>query len=123
MYGWLLNTGIKLVIVVDMEGRPAEAGRLTSALGLRNSDLTPVCPRHSIIDWKKYAEPLMTTQAFQALQTAYINLLRNPFYVPDEHDPRLSSKSRGASLHIESPKFTSEVERIGNAWYPGIASI
>ncbi|KAF1824399.1 Sedlin [Dissoconium aciculare CBS 342.82] len=102
MYGWLLNTGIKLVIVVDMEGRPAEAGRLTSALGLRNSDLTP---------------------AFQALQTAYINLLRNPFYVPDEHDPRLSSKSRGASLRIESPKFTSEVERIGNAWYPGIASI
>lgn len=42
MYGWLLNTGIKLVIVVDMEGRPAEPGRLTSALGLRNSDLTPV---------------------------------------------------------------------------------
>lgn len=42
MYGWLLNTGVKLVIVVDMEGRPAEPGRITSALGLRNSDLTPV---------------------------------------------------------------------------------
>jgi hypothetical protein len=65
----------------------------------------------------------MTTQAFQALQGAYINLLRNPFYVPDEHDPRLSSKNRGASLHIESPKFTSEVERIGNDWYPGIATL
>jgi hypothetical protein len=48
MYGWLLNTGIKLVIVVDMEGRPAEPGRLTSALGLRNSDLTPVCTRPCI---------------------------------------------------------------------------
>lgn len=42
MYGWLLNTGIKLVIIIDMEGRTAEPGRITSALGLRNSDLTPV---------------------------------------------------------------------------------
>lgn len=44
LYGWLLNTGVKLVIVVDMEGRPAisaEAGK-TAILGLRNSDLTPV---------------------------------------------------------------------------------
>jgi hypothetical protein len=62
-------------------------------------------------------------QAFQALQMAYINLLRNPFYVPDEHDPRLSTKSQGASLQIESPKFAGEVERIGKAWYPGIATL
>jgi len=44
MYGWLTNTGVKLVVVVDMEGRPAvsaEAGK-TAILGLRNSDLTPV---------------------------------------------------------------------------------
>lgn len=45
MYGWLLNTGIKLVIVVDMEGRPAPNSEAAKAavLGLRNSDLTPVC--------------------------------------------------------------------------------
>lgn len=44
LYGWLLNTGVKLVIVVDMEGRTApnaEAAK-TSILGLRGSDLTPV---------------------------------------------------------------------------------
>lgn len=44
MYGWLLNTGVKLVVVVDMEGRTApnaEAARL-AVLGLRGSDLTPV---------------------------------------------------------------------------------
>ena len=44
MYGWLTNTGVKLVIVVDMEGRTApnaEAGKI-AILGLRNSDLTPV---------------------------------------------------------------------------------
>jgi len=48
MYGWLTNTGVKLIVVVDMEGRPAisaEAGK-TAILGLRNSDLTPVCIIH-----------------------------------------------------------------------------
>lgn len=42
MYGWLTNTGVKLVIVVDMEGAPAEGSKITASLGLRNSDLTPV---------------------------------------------------------------------------------
>ena len=42
MYGWLTNTGVKLVIVVDMEGAPAAGGRSNAGLGLRNSDLTPV---------------------------------------------------------------------------------
>lgn len=67
--------------------------------------------------------PLTRTfsQAFQALQTAYIHLLRNPFYTPDDHDPR---RAKGAaSLQINSPRFTKEVERIGNAWYPGIISL
>lgn len=44
LYGWLLNTGIKLVIVVDMLGRTApnaEAAR-TAVLGLRTTDLYPV---------------------------------------------------------------------------------
>lgn len=43
MYGWLTNTGVKFVIVVDMEGRRLESqmsGR--SPLGLKNSDLTSV---------------------------------------------------------------------------------
>ena len=58
-------------------------------------------------------------QAFHALQTAYIRLLRNPFYVPDDHDSR---RAKGAaSLEINSPNFVKEVERIGNAWYPGSA--
>jgi trafficking protein particle complex subunit 2 len=47
LYGWLLNTGVKLVIVVDMEGRVATGNAANAAvvagLGLRNSDLAPVC--------------------------------------------------------------------------------
>ena len=44
MYGWVTNTGVKLVIVVDMEGRPADstgAGK-AAVLGLKDRDLTPV---------------------------------------------------------------------------------
>ncbi|KAK5004381.1 hypothetical protein LTR39_006183, partial [Cryomyces antarcticus] len=43
MYGWLTNTGIKFVIVVDMEGRPASAtdARNGAIVGLRDADLKP----------------------------------------------------------------------------------
>ncbi|KXL42204.1 MAG: hypothetical protein FE78DRAFT_154909 [Acidomyces sp. 'richmondensis'] len=103
MYGWLLNTGVKLVIVVDMEGRTAsgnDMGKYVTGLALRGNDLTP---------------------AFQALQTAYIRLLRNPFYVPDDHDPKIG-QTRG-SVEITSPRFIKAVQHIGNVWYPGITSI
>ena len=45
-YGWLTNTGVKFVIVVDMAGRPynPEEDRKKNPLvtGLRDSDLKPV---------------------------------------------------------------------------------
>jgi hypothetical protein len=70
---------------------------------------------HDIPDWRLVL--ISYRQAFHALQTAYIRLLRNPFYVPDDHDSR---RAKGAaSLEINSPRFVKEVERIGNAWYPG----
>lgn len=45
MYGWLTNTGVKFVIVIDLEGRvlppntPVKGGPI---LGIKNSELTPV---------------------------------------------------------------------------------
>lgn len=50
MYGWLTNTGVKFIIVVDMEGRPATApdGKTATAIGLRDADLKPVSKFHSI---------------------------------------------------------------------------
>ena len=46
-YGWLTNTGIKFIIVVDMAGRapqPDDDSKRKAALilGLRDSDLRPV---------------------------------------------------------------------------------
>lgn len=44
MYGWMTNTGVKFVVVVDMEGRPATQNdaKATSAIGLRDADMKPV---------------------------------------------------------------------------------
>lgn len=44
MYGWMTNTSVKFVIVVDMEGRRATPNdaKTTSAIGLRDADMKPV---------------------------------------------------------------------------------
>ena len=44
MYGWLTNTGVKFVVVVDMEGRQATAAdsKMSTSVGLRDADLKPV---------------------------------------------------------------------------------
>lgn len=118
MYGWLTNTGVKLIIVVDMEGSAAEGAKVTAGLGLRGGDLTPV----GVTCRERGTRPAANRfQAFQALQTAYIRLLRNPFYIPDDHNPKLN-KTPG-SLQITSPQFLRAVERIGKTWYPGIATM
>ncbi|KAH7125365.1 Sedlin [Dendryphion nanum] len=105
MYGWLTNTGVKLVIVVDMEGRPATAldSKASTAIGLRDSDLKP---------------------AFRALQTAYIKLLRNPFYNPDEHSPlTATAENKVGSMQITSRNFIQEIKKIGEAWAPGVTNL
>ncbi|KAB8606248.1 hypothetical protein FH972_025878 [Carpinus fangiana] len=97
MYGWLTNTGVKFVIIIDMEGRRASTdypNKVHAALGIRDSDLRP---------------------AFRALHSAYIRLLRNPFYDPDE-------RSADASAQIASPKFIAEVGRIAQSWRPGMGA-
>lgn len=49
MYGWLTNTGVKFVIVVDMEGRPATAAdsKIATVVGLRDADLKPVSTQYA----------------------------------------------------------------------------
>ncbi len=165
-YGWLTNTGVKFVIVVDMSGRPAGAeprpdGRAAAAaiVGLRDADLKPVCPPHSLIsttitllcydrgsrekggqresrrkDYRKARNSGMKSakidaaawfmQAFKALQNAYVRLLQNPFYNPDEHTPLApNGEYRGGGTQITSRKFASDVRRIGELWAPGVTAL
>lgn len=103
-YGWLTNTGTKFIIVVDMMGAPAPAPddstgkkKQPPILGLRDSDLKP---------------------AFRALQTAYIQLLQNPFYSPDDQTPLMLANTLGRSAEITNPRFVKEIRRIGASWAP-----
>ncbi|MCJ1356035.1 MAG: hypothetical protein MMC33_006029 [Icmadophila ericetorum] len=100
VWGWETGTGVKFAIVLDMWGREGHQGGLV--LGIKEGELKP---------------------AFRALQTAYIRLLQNPFYNPDEHTPMAVATSKGKSGQITSRKFIAEVERIGMAWRPGVTSI
>jgi trafficking protein particle complex subunit 2 len=42
MYGWLTNTGVKFVIVLDMAARVSRDAKPNAALGVKDSDLKPV---------------------------------------------------------------------------------
>ncbi|KAJ6012924.1 hypothetical protein N7499_012475 [Penicillium canescens] len=105
-YGWLTTTGVKLLIIVDVFGREeaASAGKTAGPAisGLRDSDMKP---------------------AFRALQSAYIQLLQNPFYSPDDHVPIPGNKaaSLSACQQISNRRFIADVKRIGDSWAPGNA--
>ena len=105
-YGWLTNTGIKFIIIVDMMGRPVdqEDSRIGAkpVYGLRDAEVKP---------------------AFRAVHTAYIQLLQNPFYTPEDRSPLQLANSEGRSAEIKSKRFERELQRIGMNWYPGIASL
>jgi hypothetical protein len=125
VYGWLTNTGVKLLIVVDLAGRYTEEemgkGRITTVIGIKDSDLRPVG-----LDVSCYNPYICSPhhQAFRALQTAYVRLLQNPFYNPDEHTSSANATSpRDASAGITDRKFVAEVDRLGRLWAPGLSSI
>jgi hypothetical protein len=107
-YGFETNTGVKFVAVVDMRGR-LSGGRVgggggagaaaggVGGVGLRDNELKPV---------------------FRAMQTAYVRLLQNPFYEPDE-----TKAGPGTSKRITSRMFGDEMRRIGEGWAPGVTSL
>ncbi|KAJ5683194.1 hypothetical protein N7462_006359 [Penicillium macrosclerotiorum] len=104
-YGWLTTTGVKFLIVVDLFGQESAFGSKSAGpavSGLRDSDLKP---------------------AFRALQNAYIQLLQNPFYSPDDHAPtsEMAASSASSCQSISNPRFLADVQRIGANWAPGTA--
>jgi len=99
-YGFETNTGVKFVVVVDMRGRiVGESGGAKGgpSVGLREGEMKLV---------------------FRAMQAAYVRLLQNPFYEPDEHSP---PTGRGGKK-ITSRRFVEDMKRIGESWVPGVGS-
>jgi hypothetical protein len=108
-YGFETNTGTRFVVIIDMRGRRIDGAlaagldgrdkRLAgAAAGLREGEMRPV---------------------FKAMQVAYIRLLQNPFFDPDEHSPPTGQ----GGVKITNKKFADDMRRIGEAWTPGIANL
>jgi len=95
-YGWETNTGVRLVAVVDMRGRLVRdtVGAAAAAGGLREGEMKLV---------------------FRAMQTAYVRLLQNPFFDPDEHSPPTGKGGK----KITSRRFVEDIRRVGETWMPG----
>ncbi|KFY22021.1 hypothetical protein V493_06909 [Pseudogymnoascus sp. VKM F-4281 (FW-2241)] len=105
MFGWETNTGVRFVVGVDMRGsggeREEEARRgkgVVGGLGLREGEMKIV---------------------FRAIQTAYVRLLQNPFYEPDDHSPLTGHGGK----KIESRRFADEMKRIGANWKAGAMTL
>ncbi|CRK13296.1 hypothetical protein BN1723_003623 [Verticillium longisporum] len=109
-YGFETNTGVKIVVVVDMRGRSVDGsvfggdrksatgtgtGSTGGGVGLRDGELKVV---------------------FRAVQSAYVRLVQNPFFEPDE------VMGKGGK-RITSRKFDGEIRRIGEGWTPGVTSL
>ncbi|KAK4126722.1 Sedlin [Parathielavia appendiculata] len=110
-YGFETNTGTRFVVIVDMRGRRIDGtvaagladGRDSkriagAAAGLREGEMRPV---------------------FKAMQTAYIRLMQNPFFEPDEHSPPAGHGGK----KITSRKFAGDMRRIGENWMPGVTNL
>lgn len=134
-YGYETNTGVKFVVVVDTRGRRIDSAALSgvaspggtnnnntssddakgaaaggdgasaaarrgaaAVVGLREGDMKPV---------------------FRAMQTAYVRLLQNPFYEPDEHAPLTGHGGK----RIVSRRFGADMRRIGEGWTVGVTSL
>uniref|UniRef100_A0A093VLW8 Trafficking protein particle complex subunit 2-like protein n=1 Tax=Talaromyces marneffei PM1 TaxID=1077442 RepID=A0A093VLW8_TALMA len=126
VYGWLTNTGVKILIIVDLAGRHADgAGQkqsITPVTGIKHSDLKPVGAGeiHSLHSLLMRGRQ----QAFRALQTAYIGLLQNPFYNPDDQNGASPVETTNDTLlGINDKKFITEVKRIGDMWSPNLTII
>lgn len=109
-FGWITPTNIKYIIGVDMEGKSAPE---QAALEGGTAKSTPQQPNGI-----RYAE---LAPAFGALRKAYARLLRDPFYLADEEEEE--EVERGGSGKVRNRWFESEVVRVGESWYPGIAAL
>jgi trafficking protein particle complex subunit 2 len=128
-YGWETNTGVRFVAVVDMRGRvldrslpsgarsssvsPAAGGRAGGASPARDiggSTSAVAAALHTKVVGLRDGELKVV---FRAMQTAYVRLLQNPFYDPDE------TVAAPAGRRITSRRFTDEMRRIGEVWVPG----
>lgn len=108
-------------MVVDMRGRivgeGVGTGKVTPSVGLREGEMKLVSVELLLLGLKR-GSAKSGGQVFRAMQAAYVRLLQNPFYEPDEHSP---PTGRGGKK-ITSRRFVEDMKRIGESWVPGAGS-
>ncbi|KOS20199.1 Trafficking protein particle complex subunit 2-like protein [Escovopsis weberi] len=101
-YGHETNTGVRLVAIVDMRGRvpdgPPTPGSATATAGAATASAGAGGAAAAALAGLRDAE---MRPVFRAMGSAYVRLLQNPFYDPDEHAPlggrggkRITNRSR-----------------------------
>ncbi|KAL7793562.1 Sedlin [Trichoderma ceciliae] len=124
-YGFETNTGVRMVCVVDMRGRRVEAGGSGvtgpsgGASGASTSSSSAAAARSSVGSVGAGLRDAELKPVFRAMQSAYVRLLQNPFYDPDEHAPLGGKGGR----RITSKKFGDDMKRIGEGWTPGVTTL
>lgn len=138
-YGYETNTGVKFVVVVDMRGRRIDSAALPSSSSSTSGAAGAVGGNNTSDDAKTSGDGSgggISAAArrgaavvglregdmkpvFRAMQTAYVRLLQNPFYEPDEHAPLTGHGGK----RIVSRKFGADMRRIGEGWTVGVTSL
>jgi hypothetical protein len=86
VYGFLTNTHVKIVVMI--EGGDGSGG-------IRDSDVKAVSPPF----WNMFNDLVI-----RRIHDAYVGVVFNPFYVPEDKEG------------IISAKFDRDIERIGREW-------
>ncbi|KUI74152.1 Trafficking protein particle complex subunit 2-like protein [Cytospora mali] len=132
-YGYETNTGVKFVVVVDMRGRRIDSAALpfsSSGNGPDNNNNNAGGAgggggKDALVGRRRVGAAVVGLRegdmkvVFRAMQTAYVRLLQNPFYEPDEHAPLAGCGGR----RITSRRFGGDMRRIGEGWTVGVTSL
>lgn len=145
-YGFETNTGVKFVAVVDTRGRRIDGRALAASPALQQQELGVARARGGSASGAgagaaagaggggggPSSSSRSSTAAaavvglresdmkvvFRAMQGAYVRLLQNPFYEPDEH-----GAAGGGGKRIASKSFEGDMRRIGEGWTVGVTSL
>ncbi|KAH7376230.1 Sedlin [Plectosphaerella cucumerina] len=108
-YGFETNTGIKIVVVVDMRGRTVDAAVFADRKSLPGAAAAAAAGGYGLRETELRV-------VFRAVQSAYVRLAQNPFFEPDD-------VLKNTDRRIVSKRFDADIRRIGENWTPGVTNL
>lgn len=134
-YGFETNTGVRFVAVVDMRGRRVDGAALGAMVG-EDAGQKEEAAAKMMMAQRRAASTTTAAAAvvglkesdmkvvFRAMQAAYVRLLQNPFFDPDEHaGGGAGAGGNGGGKRISSKRFERDMRKIGEGWTVGVTSL